>query len=235
MNIFDIIVIAIILLIIVLSAKKGFVASCLDSFSMVISAFVAYVFSPKVADILYDMFIKDLVKTEFRQALDDMSSTLSVKDKVAGMIEALPETAVKLAESMGINLNNLVTGIIPSNADNEALIETVADTLAYNIMITLTEIVVFICLFIIATFLVRFVSSFFSHNLEKLPVVGKVDTLLGAVLGLIKAVVIVFAGSVIMYIAAQTAEPGSTLEAIKSSQVYMFMDEYNPIFDILKG
>ena len=38
-----------------------------------------------------------------------------------------------------------------------------------------------------------------------------------------------------MYIAAQTAEPGSTLEAIKSSQVYMFMDEYNPIFDILKG
>ena len=235
MNIFDIIVVAIILLIIVLSAKKGFVASCLDSFSMVISAFVAYVFSPKVADILYDMFIKDLVKTEFRQALDDMSSTLSVKDKVAGMIEALPETAVKLAESMGINLNNLVTGIIPSNADNEALIETVADTLAYNIMITLTEIVVFICLFIIATLLVRFVSSFFSHNLEKLPVVGKVDTLLGAVLGLIKAVVIVFAGSVIMYIAAQTAEPGSTLEAIKSSQVYMFMDEYNPIFDILKG
>lgn len=235
MNIFDIVVIAIVLLVIVLSAKKGFVASCLDTFSMVISAFVSYKLCAPVANSLYDMFIKDLVKTEFTQALDEMSSSLSVRDKVAGMIEALPETAVKLASSMGVDVNNLSSTLVSGSASNDTLIETIADTLAYDIMITLTEIIVFVALFIIASLLVRFISTFFSNNLEKLPVVGKVDTLLGGVLGLIKAIVLVFAGSVILYIVAQTAEPGSPLESVKSSQFYMFMDEYNPIIDVLKG
>lgn len=236
MNIFDIVIIALVVLIIVMSAKKGFVSTCLDTFSMAISAFASYKLCKGAADYLYELFIKDLVKTEFRQALDDMSASLSVKEKVVGMIEALPETAVKLASSMGIDVNNFTSTLVSTIAkDEEALIENVANTLAYDIMITLTEIVVFIALFIIFTLLVRFVSTFFSNNLEKLPVVGKVDTLLGGVLGLIKAVVIVFAGSVILYIIAQTAEPGSPLEMIEGSQIYMFMNENNPIIEILKG
>ena len=234
MNIFDIVIIALILLIVVLSAKKGFVASCLDSFSMVIAAFGSYKLCATVANSLYDLFIKDLVKTEFRQALDEMSSNLSIKEKVEGMIDALPETAVKLASSMGIDVNNMSSLLIPSSADNEKLIETIADTLAYDIMITLTEIIVFIALFIVFTLLVRFISTFFSHNLEKIPLVGKLDTLLGGALGLVKALVIVFAGSVLLYIIAQTADAGSPLDFVKSSQFYMFMDQYNPIIDVLK-
>ena len=235
MNIFDIVILGIIIFIIVMSAKKGFVASCLDSFSMVIAAFASYKLCAPVANSLYDMFIRDLVKTEFRQALDDMSASLPVRDKVAGMIEALPETAVKLASSMGIDVNNLSSTFVSGSATNETLIDTIADTLAYDILITFTEIIVFIVLFIVATLLIRFVSAFFSHNLEKLPVVGKVDTLLGGVLGAIKALVIVFAGSVLLYIIAQTADAGSPLDSVKSSQFYMFMDQYNPIIDVLKG
>ncbi len=235
MNIFDIVVVAIVVLVIVMSAKKGFVATCLDSFSMVISAFASYKLCAPVSNSLYDMFIKDLVKTEFRQALDEMSSSLSVKEKVAGMVSSLPETAVKLAKSMGIDVNNISSVVAQSDANNDTLIETIADTLAYDIMITLTEIVVFIILFILVTLLVRFVSSFFSHNLEKLPFVGKLDTLLGGALGLVKALVIVFAGSVVVYIVARTSEPGPILDMVLSSKVYMFMDQYNPIFDVLKG
>ncbi len=235
MNIFDILIVVVAVVIIVMSARKGFVATCLDSFSMVISAFVSYKLCPVVANGMYDMFIKDLVKTEFKQALDDMSGSLSVTEKVAGMINSLPEIAVKLAESMGIDVNNMSSILVSGSATNETLIETIAETLAYDIMITLTEIIVFIALFIIATLLVRFISTFFSHNLEKLPFVGKLDSLLGGALGIVKALVLIFAGSVILYIVAQTAEPGSLLESIKASQIYMFMEEYNPIIDVLRG
>ncbi len=235
MNVFDIVVIAIALLVIVMSAKKGFVASCLDTFSMVISAFASYKLCKPIADSLYDMFIKDLVKTEFRQALDEMSSSLSVRDKVAGIKDTLPETAVKLARRLGFDVINITSALVPSTASNDTLIETIADTIAYDVMITLTEIVTFIALFIVASLLVRFISAFFSNNLEKLPVVGKVDTLLGGVLGVIKAVVLVFAGSVLVYIIVQTADAGSSLESIRSSQFYMFMEQYNPIIDVLKG
>lgn len=235
MNVFDIAVIAVVVFVVVVSAKKGFVATCLDSFSMVISAIASYKLCANVANSMYDLFIKDLVKTEFRQALDDMSGVLSVREKVVGMIDALPEAAVKLASGMGIDVNNLSSILIPSSANDDVLIDTIANTLAYDIMITLTEIVVFIALFIIFSLLIRFISSFFKHNLEKLPFVGKLDTLLGGALGLVKALVLVFAGSVVVYIIAQTAEPGSPLEVILSSKFYLFMDQYNPIFEVLKG
>jgi uncharacterized membrane protein required for colicin V production len=234
-NIFDIIFLAVIVLVVVLSAKKGFVASCLDTFSMAISAFVSYILCKPASDYLYDLFIKDLVKTEFKQTLDDMASGLSVRDKVQGMIGALPETAVKLAESMGISINNMSGTLVSSTADEETLIETVASTLAYEVMITLTEVVVFVILFIVVSLLVKFIASFFSKNLEKLPVIGALDTLLGGVFGLVKALVILFAASVLVYIIVQTSDPGSPLEALKASKFYAFMDQYNPIISILKG
>ncbi len=236
MNIFDIVILAVMVLVVVLSAKKGFVASCLDTFSLAISSFASYVLCPIVSEEVYNKLIRDLVKTEFKQALDEMSANLSIQEKISGMLNSLPETAVKLAESMGVDVNGASAALVSSVATNEeAFIDMVVDTFAYNIIITLTEIIVFIALFIIITILVRLISSFFSHNLEKIPFVGKIDTLLGAVLGVVKAVVLLFAGSVVLYIVAQTAEPGSMLENLEASKIYMFMNEYNPIIGVLKG
>ena len=236
MNIVDIILIVIAIFVIVSSARKGFVASFLDAFSVIISAFVSYKFTPAVADTLYQFCIRDLVRTEFRQALDDMSKNLSVGEKISGMIQSLPETAVKLAGSMGIDVNNFSSSLFSSAATTEeALINQVVDTIAYDIMISLTKIVVFIVLFIAASLLVRFISSFLSDILGKLPVIGGIDTVLGGALGIVKAAVIIFAGSILLYIIVQTAEPGSPLESIRASVIYGFMDQYNPIIDIIKG
>ncbi len=236
MNIIDIILIAIAILVIVRSAKKGFVASFLDTFSVVISTFVSYKLTPTVADSLYQFCIRDLIRTEFRQALDAMSKNLSVGEKVSGMIQSLPETAVKLAGSMGIDVNNFSSSFVSSVATTEeALIDQVVDTIAYDIMISITKIVVFIVLFILASLLVRFISTFLSKSLEKLPIIGGIDTVVGGALGLVKAAVIIFAGCVLLYIIAQTAEPGSPLEMIRASAIYNFMEQNNPIIDIIKG
>ncbi len=236
MNIIDIILIAVAIFVIVRSARKGFVATFLDTFSVVISAFVSYKLTSTVADSLYQFCIKDLVRTEFRQALDDMSKHLSIGEKVSGMIQSLPEAAVKLADSMGVDVNNFSTALISSVATTEeSLIDYVADTIAYDIMISITKIVVFIILFILASLLVRFVSAFLSDTLEKLPVVGGIDTVVGGALGIVKAAVIIFAGSVLLYIIVQTADPGSPLEMIRASAIYRFMEQYNPIIDVIKG
>lgn len=236
MNIIDIVIIAVAIILVVASAKKGFVASFLDTFSVVISSFVSYKLSPVVADSMYNLFIRDLIRTEFRQALDKMSQSLSVGDKVSGMINSLPETALKLAQSMGVDVNNFSSYFVQSGAiTDDALIDRVADSIAYDVMISLTKFVVFIVLFVLATLLVRFISGFFSNNLEKLPIVGGIDTLLGGVLGLVKAAVIVFAGSILLYIIVETADSGSPLEMIRASKIYMFMEQYNPIIDIIRG
>lgn len=236
MNIFDIVFLAIVVLVIVLSAKKGFVSSCLDTLSVAISALASYILCVPVSDKLYDFFIRDLVKTEFRQALDEMSSSISVKEKVEGMIDALPETAVKFAESVGININSVSQTIFINGMNNDDfLIEELANTFGYKVMISLVQVIVFVILFILVSLLVRAVSNFFSYTLEKLPIVGKVNTLLGGVFGLVKGLIIIFAASIILYIAVETAETGSALQQLEGSQIYTFLKETNPIIQSFGG
>lgn len=235
MNIFDIVIVLIAVVVIILSAKKGFVSSCLDALSVAISSLASYKLCTVVSDALYDFFIKDLIKTEFKQALDDISSSATLDEKATAMIQSLPETARKLATGMGININNVTGSAINSQMDDEALIEQMASSMAYDVMIKFVEVIVFIALFVIFALVIRFVSNFFSHNLSKLPVVGTVDTILGGALGAVKALIILLAGSALLYIIAKTAEPGSTLQQIEASKIYMFMVENNPIIHIFTG
>ncbi len=235
MNIVDIILVALVVIIIVMSAKKGFVASCLDALSLAVASIGSYLFCTPITEWLYKSFVGELMKTEFRQALDDMSKSLSVSQKVQGMLEALPETAIKLLEGRGGSIDSISKTVTGLFSDEEILIQTVADGVGRDIMIYFLEIVVFIILFVLFTVIIRLLVNFFSHNLEKIPVVGTLDTVLGGALGLIKGLLIVVAGSVLLYIILSTAEQGSPLEMISTSKIYMFMLEYNPVIQLIRG
>lgn len=228
-NIIDLLLVVLAIAIVVMSSRKGFVASCLDAFSVVISGFASYKLFEPVAEWAYDFFVRDLVKTTFARALDDMSSSLSISEKVSGMIDALPQAAVKIAEGMGYNAKNFAGSFNQAiAANNEALINEVTDKIAYNIMITITQIIVFIALFVIFGLLIRLISGFFSDYLKKIPVVGGIDALLGGVLGIVKGAIVLVVVTTVLYIILSTAEAGSPLTVIGESKLYNFLAEFNP-------
>ena len=233
-NIIDLLLVILAIVIIVMSAKKGFVASCLDAFSVVISGFASYKFFEPVAEWVYNFCVRDLVKTTFARALDDMSSNLSFSEKVSGMIDSLPQTALKIAEGMGVNPKSLIGSINQSVAsDKGAFIDVVTDKIAYNVMITITQILVFIALFVIICLLVRFFANFFSDIFKKLPLVGGVDSLLGGVLGAVKVAIVLVVVTSVLYIIFSTAEADSPLTIIGESKFYNFLAGYNPVITFL--
>jgi hypothetical protein len=77
--IIDVILVVLVLLIVYKSYQNGFVKTFLDTFSVLISAIASFAFSGTVADTAYDMFIGDLVKTEFKRALDDLNNGVAIK------------------------------------------------------------------------------------------------------------------------------------------------------------
>ena len=188
----DAIIIAIIAVVIVRSSKKGFVSSLVDAFAMIIATIVSYMFTPEVSQFIYDSFIKNSVSKGFEKVLDDMNTNTAVADKVDAMIASLPESAVNLADSLGIiNLNSIGAGIHMSGViDDNQLITTVLNDFAYNVMITITKIVVFFILFVVATLVLRMVSNFL-ENINKIPLIGKLNSTLGGVLGVAKALIII--------------------------------------------
>ncbi len=234
-NIIDLIFIVIAIVIVVLSARKGFVASCLDAFSVVISGFVSFKFFEPVAQWVYNLIVKDFMRTALVRAIEDTSKSASPAEKLNVMLAELPEGAVKLAQGMGINVNTLVSKINQSLASNEdVFIDTFSNEVVYPVMIFVTEIVVFIVLMIVSCLLIRAISNFFSDKLKKVPVIGSADTLLGGALGVIKCAVILVIITTVFYIILATAEADSPLIVIRDSKVYNFLAEYNPVISLIK-
>lgn len=227
--IFDVLLIAVVVVVIILSKNKGFVASCLDTLSLVISAVVSFLFTNKIADFVYHLFVEDLVKTTFKNALDDASNGLTVGEKVSTMVDALPQSALKLAEYFGINIEHLKHNTSMGMFTDEELIEVVTEKVAYDIMILIVQAICFIVLFILVSLLVKFVSSFLSATLSKIPLVGQLDSVLGACFGLVKGCIIVVSISVLLTIIVATAEPNSPLLAIEDSFIYGFLKDLSPI------
>ncbi len=227
--VFDAIFIGIIIAVVILSKNKGFVSSCLDSLSLVISSVVSFLFTKQVADAVYDFAVRDLVKTTFKNALDEANSGISMSEKVSAMVEALPEEARKLAGYAGVNIEGLKNSASFGSYTDEQLIEIVADRVAYDVMIVIVQAITFMVLFVLVSLLVKFVSGFLSDTLSKLPVVGKLDSGLGAVFGLLKGCLIVAALSVLFTIIVATAEANSPLLAIEESYIYGFLKSISPI------
>lgn len=228
--IIDVILIALVLLVVYKAYQKGFVKTFLDTFSVFVSGIASFSLCRTVADSAYDMFIGDLVKTEFKRALDDLNSGASLGDKLNAMVDALPKPAIGIAEYMGVNLDYLKANLSGASSASDAdLIEIVADKIAYDLMIGVVQVVCFFALFIIFSLVVKALSSFISHVVDKLPIVGGLDSLLGIVLGLVKGAIILLAVGVLLTVFVATAEEGSPLLAIEESKIYTFLSSFNPL------
>ena len=225
----DVIIIALIILVIVRSSKKGFVSSLIDTFSMIIASIASYMVTPKVAQFLYDNFIRSTVSKGFEKALDEINSGAAINEKIDAMIASLPESAVNLAQSLGLINTNAIH--MSGAVDNTELVSTFLNDIAYNVMITITKVVAFFILFVLFTLLLRVISKFL-ENVNKIPLIGKLNSTLGGVLGIIKAVIIIVVVCTVMYFVVSSSDNAELVSVISSSKLYNFITENNPILNI---
>lgn len=231
--IIDILIIALFVFVVVMAYKKGFLSTIIDTFAVAISAVVSYMFFEQVAEDVYNLLVRDLVETRFTRVIDDVSSNLSVADKVYAMIEGLPPSAVKLAESMGVNFGSLAQSISSGGElSDKDLIALAVDKIGYTIMINITEILTFIIMFIIITLALKFLAGLFKKA-NDIPLLGKLNAVLGGVIGVVKAVAIVFVASTAFYFVAGMSGAEPVIAAINSSIIYGFIIENNPIINLI--
>ena len=229
----DIVIIVLFVFIVAMAYKKGFLSTVIDTFALVISSVVSYMFCEPVAESAYNLLVRDLVETRFTRVLDDISSSLSVADKVSAMIEGLPQSAVKLAEVMGVNFNSLVLSMTQGgNLSEDALIKLAVDKVGHPIMITVTEVITFVAMFVIITIALKFLAGIFKKA-NDIPILGKLNAGLGGVIGIVKAAAIVFVVSTAFYFIAGMSGAGPVIEAINNSKIYAVIIENNPVVNLI--
>lgn len=231
--IIDIIIVALFVFLVTLAYKKGFLSTIIDTFAVVISAIVSHKLFEGVAESAYNLLVRDLVETRFTRVLDDVSSTLSVSDKITAMIEGLPPSAVKLAEVMGVNMASLSNSMnTASGLSDDELIKLAVDKIGHTIMINVTEVVTFIALFVVITLALKFLAGVFKKA-NDIPLLGKFNALLGGVVGVAKALAIVYIACTGFYFIVGMSGAAPVIEAVNNSVIYKFIVENNPIISLV--
>jgi uncharacterized membrane protein required for colicin V production len=228
--ILDLIFIALAVVMIILGAKKGLIKALLDGLSTIASGIIAYILATPVAKVIYDAFVRGVVKSEFLKGLNDSGTDFgSINEKVNALVNELPEGALAIASKFGFDVNGAISNVVSSAPDsNESLVETLMTNIGDNIFLTITEAVTMIALFIIVSIALTFVIRLLNKVVKKLPVIKQANKLAGGLLGLVKAVVIIFViSTVLVFVQNEELAP-----MINSSVILKVVNDINPLLNI---
>ncbi len=170
--IFDLILIAVILISVFIGVKKGAMKVILSLLAFVVAAYLAYTLSTPFATFINNSFIQPAVIKSVDSAITN--TTESIED-------ALPDFIADNADVLGININ--ADSII--NAE-----EFVQNTISPSVVKIVSSFSMFI-IFIILAIVMNFVATLV-NKIIKVSFLGGINKLLGGVFGAITGCVIIF-------------------------------------------
>lgn len=181
----DLIVVGIILLVTLISAKQGFVRTVLDVVGFVAAVVIAFTASQPLADITYDKFIEPSIVNSIEETVSS-----STNDTVDNLWENIPSFITENGKDFGLSKESikdmLSTGTQgDANATVISMSQNTIKPVCTGIIGTVFAVILMIVLLIIVRILAKLLNKVFSFS-----VVGKINTTLGGVLGVIKGLVI---------------------------------------------
>ena len=185
----DVIFVAIGLLIVLVCAKRGFLKNLIRSCRLLIAVLITYFFGGHVASFLYNSFIGNMVRSFMYPSIKN------IYDQTAGAIdpqEALSKIPkfLRTAELEG-KLNTISTS-------GDAWVDSVTDTVSSPIASLISNIIAYVLVFIVALIALFFVVKLLDSVIEKVKILDRINTILGAVWGLLSALMVMFMVSSLM-------------------------------------
>lgn len=181
----DVIILAIILVCVFLSAKKGFVRTAIEVAGFIIAILISLAVSKPLSSFVYDKTVEPGVINAVSDASVD-----STKNAADTLWEKLPEFVKVNAQAEGITADT-VSQRLTENSDGgiKAAAKTVSSNIIKPVFVSVVSFAVsaalFVVLMIVVRFLARLLNKFFSFS-----IIGKMNSALGGAIGLIKGVLV---------------------------------------------
>jgi len=221
------------------SASRGFVRTIVSFLGFMIAAVLAGTFSTALAKLLYDNIVRDalelIVSRQIGAAVTDGAVTTS------SVLEFLPQSLRVLAEQPGTLLDfipqtfwdalegtgdQLVQSFLGDNS--EALAAVLVNNVLQSPVLALLRGISFFIIFSLTVFLVRYLSRAL-NIVNDIPVVGRFNTLLGGVVGLLQGLMALYLLAVLLQMVIQLTGNGLAWlnrQVIDSTFVYRVFFNY---------
>lgn len=191
--ILDLIVLAIIIITVMLSARRGFVKTVVETAGFIAAIVLAFTISTPFATATYDK----IIEPQLIKAVEENTESAQLE-----AWNALPDFIVENSEKLGISSSEFTEKINAnlSNGINSAVTtasQEVVKPIAVKLLGTIYSIILLIVLLIVVKFLAKFINKLFSFS-----IVGKLNRTLGGALGLLKGAVfaVLFCTAVALFI-----------------------------------
>ncbi len=215
----DLILLAIVVITAVISAKRGFVKIVIETAGIIAAVILAFTLSTPLASATYDKVIEpQLIKAVKDNA--DGADTLAW--------ESLPNFLTENSEKLGISVSEFSEKINAnlSNGINSAVAtasQEVVKPITVQIIGMLYSVILFILLSIIVKFLSNFLNKLFSFS-----VVGSLNRTLGGILGICKGAIFAALFCIAVCFIVYVSKNGFLIfneENIELSYIFKFIKE----------
>ena len=230
--ILDVILIAIFAAYVLTAAKKGFIRTLLELVAVVAAIFLSFQISPVIAQGAYDGFVESQIVTAVEEKIDESIDSLSVAEKANAILDSIPEFAVSIALSAGVEISDIKDQISSQKFDSADLAQSLVDQIAEPIVVGALNVVIFILLSILLIFVLKIVAKYIS-KLFNIPVIKSINKSLGGVLGAIKGALVLLVICTGLRFIFGSGDSEFSL-AVNESFVIGLLDQINPLVDSLK-
>lgn len=181
----DLIIIGVILLTALISAKQGFVKIVIEVVGFVVAVLLAFSLSGPLADLTYQNIIEPPIINSVSE-----STAGTATETVDKLWEGLPEILTNNADALGISKDSLIQSVESSTQSTaQGIISNASQNVIKPVITGILETVFAVILIIVLLFVVRILAKLI-NKVFSFSVVGKLNRTLGGIIGIVKGLVI---------------------------------------------
>lgn len=203
-HVLDLILAALFVLIVLISAKRGIILTVFDLASGLIAFLAAKLFSPYAATYLYDGYVKERALQFLTEKYDGVENIVAdALSDLSSCFGFLPEDVLEYADSAGF----FDSGAFSSDVLNRVTtVGELESEIVSPVMLALLNMACFAVIALLLLIVLGIVGHLISRMVKTSRIADKLDTGLGALFGLLKGALYVFILASVLSVIACSSE-----------------------------
>lgn len=228
----DICLVAVMAVVVYISAKKGIIAAVAELLAFVVAIFFAIQTAKPVASGMYKAFFYKTVQENLYKAIPEGKTNFTAHEKAQLVLDNMPDFAKIQTEKLGINASELTKEITKiKNTDGE-LYEVLEEKVVRPIAVDVLQNITFFFLCVIYGLVLRFVFLAIAKYIHNSKTLGSLDKFVGGVLGAAKGVLIVFVLCLLLNYFTPRVNNANLKQGLNDSKIIQISKSLNPIQEI---
>lgn len=227
--IYDAAAVAIILICMARGAKEGFVKALVQTVGLVVSVAAALYVSRVCASLIYTTAIQPGLLSTIESSIENAVDTESVIEGLKSALGAIPALSAVLFDFSGVEAS--LDGAV--NLESSKIAAVVESSVIRPVVEPLLQMIIFIVTLIILMFVVTLLAKG-SKGFNKVPLIGGINSFLGAVMGIINGGVLLSAAAAVLGLIISAKGESQYLSNEVISNTYIFKWIYGAVTGSLK-